>query len=375
MNFGFTEEQELLRAEVRKFLDRNAALEEVRKIVETPEGFDRQLWNRTAELGWVGLTMPEESGGMGLDLVTLLVVLEEMGRSLFPSPLVSTVLAAKAIEYLGDDDQRARWLPGLADGSKIGTLALLEQSDDWAPQGIALAARRDGDATLLSGRKLYVPDAGSADLFVVAFRSGPAPEEVSLAVVEKGASGASASDFPAMDLTKRLGKLELDEVRLADDGILGEPGAAWPAIRRLIDLGAALVTAEAVGAAERALEITCDYAGERVQFGSPIGRYQAVKHPLAEMYVDIESYKSLVYYAFWALDEDRDDAALAVSRAKAYASETFPAAGILGVQLHGGVGYTWEYDIQLYLKRAKWLRPMFGDADHHYDRIAELGGL
>ncbi len=375
MNFGFSEEQELLRAEVRKFLDQNAALEEVRRIVETPEGFDRNLWNRAAELGWVGLTMPEENGGMGLGLVTLLVVLEETGRSLFPSPLISTVLAAKAIERLGSTDQRARWLPGLADGSKIATFALLEESDNLAPEGISLAAKRDGDVTLLSGRKLYVPDAGSADLFVVAFRSGSGPEDVSLAVLEKGASGTTASDFPAMDLTKRLGKLELAGARVADDAILGEPGTAWPSIRWLIDLGAALVTAEAVGAAEGALELTRDFAKERTQFDSPIGRFQGVKHPLAEMYVDIESYKSLTYYAFWALDEDEPDASLAVSRAKVYASESFPEAGILGVQLHGAVGFTWEYDIQLYLKRAKWLRPMFGDADYHYHRIAAVGGL
>ena len=146
-------------------------------------------------------------------------------------------------------------------------------------------------------------------------------------------------------------------------------------MRRLLDAGALAVAAEMGGAVDEALRITVEYAKQRIQFGRPIGHYQGVKHPLAEMYVDIESYKSLVYYAFWALDEGGDDASLAVSRAKAYASETFPMAGINGVQLHGGVGYTWEYDIQLYLKRGKWMRPMYGDADYHYDRIALLGGL
>jgi alkylation response protein AidB-like acyl-CoA dehydrogenase len=375
MNFGFTEEQELLRAEVRKFLEQNASLEEVRKFVETPEGFDRRLWNRMAELGWIGLSMPEQHGGMGLDLVTLLVLLEETGRGLFPSPLISTVLAAKAIEKLGNEEQQARWLPGLADGSRIATLALLEESDDLSPAGIALAGKRDGQQTVLSGAKIFVPDGPSADLFVVAYRSGSLAEDITLAVVESGADGVVASDLPAMDLSKRLGKLELDGVQLGPDAILGKTSAAWPTLDWLIDLGAAFVTAESVGAAERALEITTEFAKERLQFDSPIGRYQSVKHPLAEMFVDIESYKSLVYYAFWALDEDADDASLAVSRAKAYASETFPMAGINGVQLHGGVGYTWEYDIQLFLKRGKWMRPMFGDADYHYDRIAQLGGL
>jgi len=375
MNFGFTDEQELLRAEVRKFLDAKAPLEEVRKQSESEEGFDRDLWREMAGLGFVGLTIPEEYGGAGLDLVTLLVLLEEAGRTLLPSPLISTVIAAQAIQRFGSEQQRKRWLPGLADGSQIGTLALLEASDDLAPAGLQLEGKPDGDEIILGGRKLFVPDAGKADLFIVAVRRGADPEDIGLVVVEKATEGVSASDSPAMDLTKRLGGLVLDDVRVSTDSVLGGEGAGWPAVQELIDLGAALVTAESVGAAEGALTITTDFAKEREQFDSKIGRYQGVKHPLAEMYVDIESYKSLVYYAFWALDEGGDDASLAVSRAKAYASETFPMAGINGVQLHGGVGYTWEYDIQLYLKRGKWMRPMYGDADYHYDRIALLGGL
>jgi len=372
MNFGFTEEQELLRAEVRKFLDQNASLEEVRKIVESDEGFDRHLWNRMAELGWIGLTMPEAQGGMGLGFETFLVVLEETGRSLFPSPLISTLLAARAIERFGSEAQQARWLPGLANGETIGTLAVLEESDDWSSSAVRLEGKRDGGETILSGAKHFVPDAGNAGLFVVAYRSGADPEAVSLAVVEEGADGVAAGHLPARDLTKRLGKLDLDDVRVADDALLA---ADWAGVQSLIDLGAALVTAETVGAAERALEITTEFAKQRIQFDSPIGRYQGVKHPLAEMFVDIESYKSLVYYAIWAIDAGDDVAPLAVSRAKAYVSETFPMAGISGVQLHGGVGFTWEYDIQLFLKRGKWMRPMFGDADYHYDRIADLGGL
>ncbi|MCS5637216.1 MAG: acyl-CoA/acyl-ACP dehydrogenase [Myxococcota bacterium] len=375
MNFGFTDEQELLRAEVRKFLDAKAPLEEVRKQSESEEGFDRDLWREMAGLGFVGLTIPEEYGGAGLDLVTLLVLLEEAGRTLLPSPLISTVIAAQAIQRFGSEQQRKRWLPGLADGSQIGTLALLEASDDLAPAGLQLEGKPDGDEIILGGRKLFVPDAGKADLFIVAVRRGADPEDIGLVVVEKATEGVSASDSPAMDLTKRLGGLVLDDVRVSTDSVLGGEGVGWPAVQELIDLGAALVTAESVGAAEGALTITTDFAKEREQFDSKIGRYQGVKHPLAEMYVDIESYKSLVYYAFWALDEGGDDASLAVSRAKAYASETFPMAGINGVQLHGGVGYTWEYDIQLYLKRGKWMRPMYGDADYHYDRIALLGGL
>ncbi|MCZ6463564.1 MAG: acyl-CoA/acyl-ACP dehydrogenase [Proteobacteria bacterium] len=375
MNFGFTEEQDLLRAELRKFLDQNASLEQVRKQVESPEGFSRPLWTRMAELGWVGLTIPEAYGGVGMDFVTLVVVLEETGRTLFPSPLVSTVLAAKAIEKLGSAEQRQRWLPGLADGSRIGTLAVLEASDRLDPEGIELRGQPQGDGFALTGEKRFVSDAGKADLFVVAFRTGDGAEDVGLTVVERDTSGVSADDQPSMDLTKRVGRLLLDGAAVDAGAILGEPGVAWPTLAWLLDAGAALVAAEMVGAGEGALRITTDFAKERVQFDALIGRFQGVKHPLAEMYVDIESYKSLVYYAAWALDQDSDDAPLAVSRAKAYASEALPRIGIDGVQLHGGVGYTWEYDIQLYLKRSKWARPAFGDADYHYKRLAALGGL
>jgi len=370
MDFGFSDEQELLRAEARKFLDQNASLEVVRKISETDEGVDRALWNRMAELGWVGLTMPEEHGGMGLDLVTLIVLLEETGRSLFPSPLISTVLAARAIERGGSDAQKARWLPGLADGSKIGTLAYLEDTDRHDAEGVALSGESDGAATLLSGGKQLVGDTASADFFVVAYRSGSEADRVSLAVVERGAAGLEIDDFPTMDQTKRVGRLRLDSVRVDADNRLGADGSAGALFSELLDAGALFVAAEAVGAAEGAVALTRDFANQRIQFGEPIGRFQAVKHPLAEAHVDVESFKSLVYYAAWALQEGADDANRAVSRAKAYASEAFPRIGIEGVQLHGAVGYTEEYDIQLYLKRSKWMRPAFGDADHHYDRLA-----
>ncbi len=380
MNFGFTEEQELLRAEVRKFLDQNAPLEEVRKIVEQEPGYSRPLWERMAELGWVGLTVPEAHGGVGLDFVTLVVVLEETGRSLFPSPLISTVLAAKAIEHLGNDAQRERWLPGLADGSTIGSFAVVEDSDWLDPRGIELSARPEGEGFALDGRKQYVGDAGSADLFVVAFRSAPddgAGEGagISLAVVERSDRGVAASPHKPMDLTKRTGRLDLEAVSVGPERLLGDPGAAWPGIEWLLDVGAMLVTAEMIGAGEGALRLTSDFAKERIQFDEPIGRFQGVKHPLAEMFVDVESYKSLLYYAAWALDQGAADASQAVSRAKAYASEALARIGLDGVQLHGGVGYTWEYDIQMFLKRSKWARPSFGDADHHYERLARLAGL
>ena len=375
MNFGFTEEQELLRAEVRKFLDQNCPLEEVRKIAATPEGVARPLWDRMGELGWIGLALPEKFGGIGLGWVDLVVVLEETGRSLFPSPLIATLLGATALQLAGSEAQQKRWLPKLGSGEKVATLALLEASDRLDPAGIALPAKRDGGDFFLNGEKLFVMDAGLADLFVVAFRSGPGEEEVSLALIEKGERGLAVEKLDTMDATKRLGRLRLADVRVPADSLLGAPGTAWPVIARLIDCGAVAVTAEAIGAAEGALDLTVRFAKQRIQFDQPIGRFQSVKHPLASRYVEIESVKSLLYYAAWLLDEKPAEASLAVSRAKAWASDAFAGLGIDAVGLHGAIGYTAEYDAQLYLKRMKWVRSAFGDAGWHLERIAALGGL
>ena len=370
MNFGFTEEQDLLRQEVRKFLDENCNTEEVRKIGETPEGYSKDLWKQIAELGWVGLTIDEVHGGAGLGWVDLVVLLEETGRSLFPSPLLASTIAAAAIGEAGSDEQGARFLPGLADGSSIATLALVEASDRLGAEGVELAGAPDGDGFLLTGEKRYVADAGNADLFVVAFRVGAGDDGVRLAVVPSDAGGITIENTPSMDLTKRLGNVRFDGVAVAGADVL----ASTP-LSRILDLATAALTAEMIGAAEGATALTVKFTQERIQFGKPIGQFQGVKHPLAEMYVDVESFKSLVYYAAWALDEEHEDASRAVSMAKAYASDAFARIGIDSIQLHGGVGYTWEYDAQLYLKRSKWARSQYGDATHHYERVASLGGL
>ncbi|MCP5058466.1 MAG: acyl-CoA/acyl-ACP dehydrogenase [bacterium] len=372
MNFGFTDEQEFLRSEVRKLLDEKAPLDDVRRVseAESGPGYDTDLWKEIAELGWTGLVIPEAHGGAGLGWVDLVVVLEETGRSLFPAPLVATTLAADAIVRTGSETQRARFLPGLADGSVIGTVALAEEEDTPGEAGIQLSAQRSGEGVVLSGEKLFVQNAAAADIFVVAFRR---EGELALAVVEKAQDGVSAEDWPGIDLTKRLGRLRLENVEVAAEAIL--EGGDSAAVGMLFDVGATAIAAEAIGAAEAALALTTAYAKERIQFGRAIGTFQGVKHPLAEMYVDVESFKSLTYYAAWCIDEGHADRSLAASRAKAYASEAIPRIGIDTVQLHGGIGYTWEYDAHLFLKRAKWVRPFFGDADHHYERVAALGGL
>jgi len=375
MNFGFTEEQEMLRSEARKFLDSRAPLDEVRRIMESEDGYSPELWREMAQLGWLGLLVPEDFGGAALTWVDLTVLLEETGRSLYPSPLLGCTLAVLALRENGTPEQQRRWLPGLADGDRLFTIALQEANDRLTPDGIQTRGRREGGAHVLRGEKHFVPFAAAADHFIVAFRSGDAPEDVSLAVIDRDADGVEVAETGSIDATKRFGTLTLSDVEVPDECVLGgSHPAGWPAIERLFDHAAAAVTAEAIGAAEGGHALIVEYAKQRVQFGSLIGRFQGVKHPLAEMYVDIESFKSLLYYAAWCLDESPEEAPLYVSMAKAYASDAFTRIGIDGIELHGALGYTWEYDAQLYLKRSKWAKAAFGGSDHHYDRVASLGG-
>lgn len=374
MDFAFSEDQDLLRQEVRKFLEGQSPLPEVRKAVDSPDGYSKELWKQLGELGFLGLTMPSEYGGTDLGFVDLVVLLEETGRTLLPSPLISTVLAATTLRDTGSQEQCKRWLPSLVDASQVGTLAIFETPDQPSADGIALRGKPDGEGFVLSGEKRFVSDVARADIFVVAFRSGDAPDAFSLAVVEGDSAGVHTERATAFDATKQSGTLRLENVRISADALLGTKDKALPAIERALDRAAAAVTAEAIGAMEGALYTTVEFAKQRVQFGQPIGHYQGVKHPLADGYVDIECLKSLLYYAAWALDASPEQAPLAVAEAKAFASEVFPRLGVTGIQLHGGVGFTEEYDIQLYLKRSKWFRQELGDEDYYADRIATLGG-
>ncbi|MCB1704072.1 MAG: acyl-CoA/acyl-ACP dehydrogenase [Halioglobus sp.] len=375
MDFGFSEDQEMLRDQVRKFLDDQCPLPQVRTIAAGPQGYSPDLWKQLSELGWLGLTLPEEYGGVGLDWVDLVIILEETGRTLFPSPLVSTTLAATAINAYGTAAQRQQWLPGLASGSHIGTLALLDEIDFLSPEAIRMTATSSGDSYRLSGQKRFVQDASAADVFIVAFRSGAADSDIGLAIVPAQQSGVSVEDTPGWDRTKRTGVLTLEDVEISPDALLGGTMLGAHAVETLVDRGALAVAAEAIGVCEGILSLTSQYALDRKQFGSPIGRYQGVKHPLAEMYVDIECMKSLVYYAAWTLQGEPDEAPAAIAKAKAYASESVCSAGVNGVQLHGAIGYTDEYDMQLFIKRSKWSRATYGDEDFHYDRVATFGGL
>lgn len=372
MNFGFSDEQELLREQVRRFVEQRCAMTQVRAWAASQAGYDRECFAAMAELGWTGLLVPDAHGGAGLGWVEAICVLEGMGAALVPGPLASALLASAAIAEHGSEAQRARYLPGLAAGGRIGTVALLEGDAELGVEGVRLRAQLDGDGFVIRGHKSHVHDADAADLFVVALCSDTGPL---LCVIERDTAGLSTSDQALIDRTKRVGTLALEGVRIERDAVLVEGDAASVAYTRLFDQGAVATTAEMVGAAEAALNLTVGYAKERTQFGKPIGQYQGVKHPLAEMYVDLQTFRSLLYYAAWAVGGEPAALSRAASMAKAYASDAFARIGIDAIQLHGAIGYTAEYDAQLYLKRSKLARAAFGDADYHYERVAQLGGL
>ncbi len=367
MNFGFTEEQNMLRDQVRRFMEEACPMPRVRELMARDDGFDADLWKQIADLGWLGLTVPEAHGGLGLKWVDLTVVLEETGRGLCPLPIVSQALSSAAVLRCGTDAHKRDWLPQLASGEVVCATALYDAPNWIAPEAVTLEGRPVDGGMELTGTKPFVPDALAAEHYLLAFRSS---RGLGLAAVTRDEAQVTAQ--PGMDRTKPTGRVTVDKLVLPEDRILpmSEADLAW-----LTDLGAVAVTAEMVGAAEAALHMTSEYAKERIQFGKPIGQYQGVKHRLADIFVDVESFKSLLYYAAWTADDTPDELPRAISLAKGYASDAFARIGIDGVGLHGAIGFTAEYDVQLYLKRSKWARPMFGDSDYHLDRVARFGGL
>ncbi|HEV8439827.1 MAG TPA: acyl-CoA dehydrogenase family protein [Methylomirabilota bacterium] len=378
MNFGFNEEQELLRSTARKFFDNECPSEVVRKLMDAPEGMSPALWGKLAEQGWLGLIYPDAYDGMGLGLVDLVVLMEEMGRAVVPGPYFSTVLlGGLAIREAGSEIQKKEWLPRIAAGDKRVTLAWMEPSATLGPAGVTLTAAEKGGTFTLSGTKLFVPDAHTADAVVVAARTsmGESEQGVSLFLVPKDARGLAAKLLPTMDQTRKLCEVTLDNVAVGREALLGAVGAGWAPLARVLDRATVALCAEMCGGAQKVLDMTVEYAKIRQAFGRPIGSYQGVKHRAADMLVDVENSKSITYYAAWALDESTAEAPLAVSMAKAYVSDAYRRVSAAGIQLHGGIGFTWEHDLHLYFKRAKGSEFTFGDATHHRERVAQLVNL
>ncbi|HEY2996639.1 MAG TPA: acyl-CoA dehydrogenase family protein [Methylomirabilota bacterium] len=379
MDFGFNQEQELLRATARKFFENECTSEFVRARMAEPAGVTDEFWKKLAEQGWLGLIYPEEFDGTGLGFVDLTVLMEEMGRAVMPGPFFSTVLlGGLTIFEAGSAAQKKEWLSKISAGQAKATLAFTEPNARWDAAGVTVSARESSGKFTLTGTKLFVLDAHVADVIVVAARTreGKRPEEgLSLFLVPKGAKGLDVKLLPTMDQTRKLCEVTFRDVTVGADALLGAKDQAWGPLSRVLDRATVALCAEMCGGAQRVLDMTTDYAKIRVAFGKPIGSYQGVKHRAADMLVEVENAKSLTYYAAWAVDENVPEAPLAASMAKAYVSDAYRRTAGAGIQLHGGIGFTWEHDLHLYFKRAKSSEFTFGDASYHRERVAQLINL
>lgn len=370
MSIGLTTERRELAGTIRRFVSRHVPMTAVRRVVETPTGFDPEIWRQmTEELTLPAIAVPEIYGGAGYGYADLAVVMEELGRGLVPSPLFGTVaLTLPALLASEDEGALKEYAPLLARGSMVGTLAWLED-DGVRGGGMRTAARRVQGKWRLDGHKSYVLDGHIADVILV---SAEASNGLSVFAVAADAPGVSRKLLPTFDQTRRLGRIELHD---APARLIGEVGAGGRILSNAIDHAAVLLAAEMVGAADTCLEMSVEYAKLRKQFGRPIGSFQAVKHRCAEVLVELEGARAAAYYAAWAADDNSGELPVAACIAKATAAEAFFRAAGENVQIHGGIGATWEHDAHLYLKRAKTSYILLGDPSYFRQQLADRIGL
>jgi len=361
MYFDLTDEQQAIKATARDFLASRFRSERIREIAASDGGIDPAGWTEMAELGWPGLAVPEEWGGQGLGIVELAVLFEEMGYAFAPSPLFPTTIAGLALTLCGSDDQRERYLRPLAAGERRGTLALWDAGSPATPGVFKMEATTDGGDTVLSGEKILVIDAAGADFFLVATADGHRH------IVERDAVGLTIAGEESIDTTRRLSTISFDGVRVDAADTLPAPGAEYEQVFNRLCVALA---AESTGVAQRTMEMAVEYAKDRHQFGRPIGAYQAVSHRCAQMLLETENARSLVYGAAWAADAEPESLPPAASMAKAYASDAGWRVPNASIQVHGGIGFTWEHDLHFFLKRGRANAAMFGDAKWHRERVA-----
>ncbi|MFN8643283.1 MAG: acyl-CoA dehydrogenase family protein [Candidatus Binatia bacterium] len=374
MDFALSSDQELLQQSAAEFLAAECPPTLVREVARGDDGYPRALYKKMAELGWMGLAVPERYGGAGLGQLELALLCEQLGRAVVPGPFFSSaVLATLAILHGGSSAQKTRWLPRLASGQAVGALALLEESDRLDAAGVALRARPRGGGWALSGSKLFVTDAHVADLLVVAARiAGRDEEGVTLFLVPRDTPGVKVQPLPSIDVTRRPTEVRFENVELATDAVLGRAGKGWKPLARVLDAAAVMLAADSLGGAQRALELAVEYAKVREQFGRVIGSFQAMKHMAAEMVSEIEPARALVWYAAHAADALPREAPRAAAMAKACLSDVYSRVANRAVQMHGGIGFTWEHDLHFWFKRAKWNELAYGDATWHRERVAAL---
>ena len=374
MDLGLNEFQQMLRNSAREFLEAECPASYVRDMEQDERGYSPELWGSMAEMGWLGLAFPEDFGGEGLGFVELAILLEEMGGALLPGPYFSTVvMAGVALAEAGTEDQKNEYLARIARGQLIVTMAITESSGLWEPRGIEATARRTDGGYVINGTKLYVPNAHVSDYVIVAARTGEGETDVSLFIVPSNADGLSQSLLTTI-ASDRQSELTFEDVMVDEASLLGDFDGGWETVATVLKWGAAGKCAEMLGGAQRVLDMTVQYAKERMQFGRPIGSFQAVQHHAADMAADVDGCRYITYQAAWTLAQglpaDRE-----ISMAKAWVSDAYQRVCALAHQSHGAVGFTKEYDLQLYSRRAKAAELMFGDADAHLEAVASAIGL
>jgi alkylation response protein AidB-like acyl-CoA dehydrogenase len=371
MNFGFSEEQEELRKMVKRFLDEKSPESEVRRLMATAEGYDPAVWQQMAkELALQGLGIEEKYGGQGYGPVELYVVFEEMGANLFCAPYFSTVaLAANAVSLVGTEADKEEFLPGIASGETIATLALTDDAGDWNLASTSTTAEESDGGWTVNGVRNCVTDGNVAS---VIFAPAVTKKGLSLFAVAGDAQGVTRENLPTMDQTRKQSRIELAD---APARLVGVDGEALKGLETTVQIAEAALAAEQVGGAQRVLNNAVEYAKNRVQFGRPIGSFQAIKHKCADMLLDVESAKSAAYYAAWAAQELNDELAIAASLAKSFCSEAYFHCAAENIQIHGGIGFTWEHHAHLYFKRAKSSELFLGDPAYHRELLAQLLGI
>ena len=368
MNFGFSEEQEELRRYAREWLEG----QDLRTALAREHAFDVEAWSAMAEMGWLAMAIPEEYGGAGFGFLEQAVILEELGRTLHPSPyFASCVLAANVLLIGGSDEQKRRLLPGIADGTTIATVAQVESSGDWSESGVAVAADPVGDGTWrLSGSKDMVLAAQLVDLMIVAART---PAGISLFAVPAG--GLEVEPLESMDPTQPMGRVALDGVHVSTDDLIGAEGGGWDVLQAVNQVANVAQAVSQLGGAAQCLDMAVAYAKDRQQFKRPIGSFQAIKHRCADMLIQVESARAAAYYAAWAVSENNPEADLVAPLAAAYCSEAFFACASENIQVHGGIGFTWEHDAHFYFKRAKSTELYLGSPTEQRRVLADRIGL
>ena len=375
MDFGLGEEQVMLKTSARDFLDNECPKRLVREMMDDEKGYSPELWKKMAAQGWMGLSFPEEYGGAGMGYLDLAVLLEEMGRALVPGPFVPTVvLAGRPILAAGSDEQKKQFLPKIASGDMIMTLALFEPNGSLEASGVTVEAYPSGDDFIIEGSKLFVPDAHVADYILCAARTKDGPDKedgITLFLIDATTAGIHPIVLKTMT-GEKLCEVIFRNVAVPRANILGELHQGWPIIKQLLKEATVAECAWMTGGARYAMETAVAYAKERIQFGVPIGSFQIIQHKCVDMLAKVEGATSITYYAAWAVAENDPQSTLATSMAKAYCSDIYTAVAAESIQIHGGIGFTWDCDMHLYFKRAKSSEVAYGDGDYHREEVANI---